>query len=350
MGNSPGAKLLYYNSKFYGSTVYGGANNGGVLFEFNPTSNLYIKLLDLSLTSTGTSLGPLIVKNGILYGNMQYYQPPAGQGQNRGAIFAYNLSNSTYSICSFGSLLLGEPKGKLVDNSDGTLTGITTYSPVSTSIAGAIFKYNIASNTVNTFIQNIPASNGNFLQDVRFYNNNYHILASTTNNSDAGSVVEYSISGTLNTRATFNTSTTGTRPVGFLTPFNGKLYGVSSSGLFDNLAKQGTIVEYDPLPPYTLTKKYEFLAATGHRPTCGLLLYNNKFYGLTQVGGTTGYDPVGVLYEFDPATNVYTQKITFNYINGASPNLAALIAAPTGSVLPIKLTNFTAKENAGTAH
>ena len=345
-GNRPTSKLLYYNSKIYGSTVNGGANNGGVLFEFNPATNVYTKLLDLSLTTTGTNLGPLIERNGILYGNMQFYQ---ASGLNYGAIFAYNPTNNMYSVRSFNSTSYSQPKGQLVDNGDGTLTGIATSKPGVSTSAGGVFKYTISSNTINAFVQNVPTANGNFLQDIRLYNNNYYILGSTTNNSDAGSIMENSIAGSFNTRATFNTSTTGTRPTGFLTPFNGKLYGVSSSGLFDNLNKQGTIVEYDPLPPYTLTRKYEFAAATGQRPTTGLLAYNNKFYGLTQTGGTTGYDPVGVLYEFDPTTNIYTQKITFNYANGASPNIAALIAAPTGSVLPIKLTNFSAKENDGSS-
>lgn len=346
-GNRPTSKLLYYSGKIYGSTVNGGANNGGVLFEFNPTTNVYTKLLDLSLTTTGTNLGPLIESNGILYGNMQFYQ---ASGLNYGAIFAYNPTNNTYSVCSFTSTSYSQPKGQLVDNGDGTLTGITTSKPGVSTSAGGVFKYTIVSNTINTFVQNVPTANGNFLQDIRLYNNNYYILGTTTNNSDAGSIMENSISGSFNTRATFNTLTTGTRPTGFLTPFNGKLYGVSSSGLSNNLSKQGTIVEYDPLSPYTLTRKYEFAAATGQRPTTGLLVYNNKFYGLTQTGGTTDYDPVGVLYEFDPTTNVYSQKITFNYANGASPNIAALIVAPSGSVLPIKLINFSAKEYNGSSN
>jgi uncharacterized repeat protein (TIGR03803 family) len=348
MGNAPTAKLLYYNSKIYGSTVYGGANNSGVVFEFNPATNVYTKLLDLSVTTTGTNLGPLIVKNGILYGNMQFYQPAVGS--NRGGIFAYNLTNSTYTVCSFNTTTFSEPKGQLVDNNDGTLTGITTSRPGVSTSAGGVFKYNIASNTINSFVQNVPTANGNFLQDIRLFNNSYYILGATTNNSDDGSIMENSLSGSFNTRATFNVTSTGTRPTGFLTPFNGKLYCVSSTGLNNNLNKQGTIVEYDPLPPYTLTRKYEFLAASGHRPTTGFLLYNNKFYGLTQTGGTTGYDPVGVLYEFDPITNVYTQKTTFNYANGASPDIAALIALPTGAPLPIKLTSFVANEKAGNTY
>lgn len=347
MGNKPTAKLLYYNNKIYGSTVFGGTNNGGVLFEFNPTTNVYTKLLDFSLTTTGTNLGPLIVRNGILYGNMQYYQPPVGS--NYGAVFTYNPTNNNFTTCPL-NIGYTQPKGQLVDNNDGTLTGISTFRPGVSSSAGGVFKYNIGTNTFVNFIQNIPTVNGNFLQDIRFYNSNYYILAQRTNNSDAGTVLEYSSSGSLNTRATLNTGTTGTQPIGFLTPYNGKLYGVTYDGLFGNLSKQGTIFEYNPLSPYTVTTKYEFLQASGQVPTCGLLLYNNKFYGLTQAGGSTGIDQVGVLYEFDPTTNVYTQKVTFNFANGASPNTAALIAAPTGSVVPIKLISFTAKEKTGAAY
>lgn len=89
--------------------------------------------------------------------------------------------------------------------------------------------------------------------------------------------------------------------------WNGKLYGTTSRG---GLNDYGTIFEYDPATN-TYTKKFDFgpnVSLTGGGPKGSLLLYNNKFYGLAADYGVSG---AGCLFEWDPATNVYTKKFDF---------------------------------------
>src|SRR5688572_25303246 len=61
--------LLASNGKMYGTTLTGGANNVGVLFEYNPSTNAYVKLVDFSATNGSSPRGAVIqASNGKLYG------------------------------------------------------------------------------------------------------------------------------------------------------------------------------------------------------------------------------------------------------------------------------------------
>lgn len=105
--------------------------------------------------------------------------------------------------------------------------------------------------------------------------------------------------------------------------WNGKLYGTTSRGGVNNF---GTIFEYDPVTNM-YTKKFDFgptVSVTGGSPKGSLLLYNNKFYGLAADYGASGS---GCLFEWDPATNVYTKKFDFggSYPGGNPQNSLRLM-------------------------
>ena len=103
----------------------------------------------------------------------------------------------------------------------------------------------------------------------------------------------------------FPVTTFGANPQNLeMVAYNGKLYGTTSSGGVNNF---GTIFEYDAASN-TYTKKFDFgptVSVTGGGPKGSLLLYNNKFYGL---GADYGAGGGGVIFEWDPATNVYTKR------------------------------------------
>ena len=58
------------NGKMYGTTSKGGNNNSGILFEWNPITNSYNKILDFNGVENGSNpMGTLIqASNGKLYG------------------------------------------------------------------------------------------------------------------------------------------------------------------------------------------------------------------------------------------------------------------------------------------
>ena len=56
------------DNKFYGLTKAGGASDMGVIFEWNPSTNAYVKKIELTTLSGITPLGSLLNVNGVLYG------------------------------------------------------------------------------------------------------------------------------------------------------------------------------------------------------------------------------------------------------------------------------------------
>jgi uncharacterized repeat protein (TIGR03803 family) len=103
----------------------------------------------------------------------------------------------------------------------------------------------------------------------------------------------------------------GARPYyGQLTELNGKLYGMTYEG---GNTDEGVLFVYDPATDI-YTKLKDFSPADGRLPYGSLTVYNNKLYGMTTSGGGgTGLSGGGVIFEYDPATNVYTKKKAFNY-------------------------------------
>ncbi len=94
---------------------------------------------------------------------------------------------------------------------------------------------------------------------------------------------------------------------------NGKFYGMTYSGGTNNY---GVLFEYDP-DTDVYTKKMDFDSIKGSNPYGSLMqASNNKLYGMTYMGGANDY---GVLFEYDPDTDVYTKKMDFDSIKGSNP-------------------------------
>lgn len=92
-----------------------------------------------------------------------------------------------------------------------------------------------------------------------------------------------------------------------LTAFNGRFYGVTFGG-GTGPTSNGTIFEWYPATN-VYTKKFDFNGLNGQEPICNLTLYNNKFYGMTFEGGINILG--GVIFEWDPITNIYKKLVDF---------------------------------------
>ena len=149
------------------------------------------------------------------------------------------------------------------------------------------------------------------------YTQDLFALTRNGGNANKGTIIKYN--ATNNTLgAVYNFSAPDAQ--GAIDPelkaYNGKLYGVSrNGGAYDN----GVIFEWDPATN-VYTKKHDFnLASTtnGAYPEGGLTLVGTKFYGVTtQAAGVNAH---GCIFEWDPATNVFTKKYTMTLANGREP-------------------------------
>ena len=117
----------------------------------------------------------------------------------------------------------------------------------------------------------------------------------------------------------FNGGTDGGMPSGSLIVKDNKFYGTTTQG---GAIGDGVIFEWDPSTNIFI-KKVDFDNRTiGAYLSGPLTLNGTKFYGLTSGGGINGR---GVIFEWDPATNIYTKKFDFDKANGG-PNGTLLLS------------------------
>ena len=108
-----------------------------------------------------------------------------------------------------------------------------------------------------------------------------------------------------------SSTTIGISPQGSLTmASNGKLYGMTTVG---GSSFSGVLFEYDPLTS-VYTNKLDFDgAAMGGFPSGSLTLVNGKLYGMTPGKGLNNW---GTIFEYDPATNTFSKKYDFDPTGG----------------------------------
>ena len=270
--------ITYAQIEFWGTTVLGGTNGGGNIFKTNNSGDNLSSIYSFTNTSgyASSALPIMQASNGIIYG-----MTSTGGSNNRGTLYKFNLATSAYvKLVDFGGVDYGRrPTGYLTQASNGKLYGMTSKGGLNGS--GVIFQYNA---TTNTFVKKFD----------------------------------------------FNNTNTGKNPLGsLLNASNGKLYGMNGQGGLNNF---GIIFEYDPATD-VFTKKIDFTDMGGPGPNGTMIqATNGKIYGTTYYGGA--YNE-GVIFEYDPTTNVYTKKIDFDEVFKGEHPVGALLQASNGKLYGI---------------
>lgn len=359
----PGASPLYFemtefNGKLYGMTRNGGTFFGGVLFEYDPFTGVYLKKHDFSLFSN--PFGGLAVVNGKLYGTTS-----SGEN-NAGVIFEYDPATEIY-LEKFEFTAANRdrdglsPSGGLVNVGD-ELFGMTSSGGVNN--LGVIYSFNSATGTY-TKIHDFESVNGSYpYGNLKLYNGDlygsayaggttgngvlfklsssgaysvlYHFLEGSDNtnqiadlgnltvfndklygtrpkggSNDMGFVFEFDPTGSGITKYDFD-GNNGKSPYGSLTEFDGKLYGMTTYGTPSDL---GVLFEFNPVDKI-ISSRHNFAKESGSSPLGSLTNFNSKLYGMTSYGGL---NDVGVIFEFDPIIPLYTKNLSFNETNGSNP-------------------------------
>ena len=353
-GNPEGSLIKTTDGKFFGMTASGGENNCGVIFEYDPESNVYVKKVDLYSGVGAFPKGSLFeASNGKLYG-MTF----RGGRNNDGTIIEYDpVNNAINKIFDFSYDNGRWPMGDLVESEAGQLYGMTwrggeydegvlfqidcntgVYNKINdfngtngslpqgslvfsgdiiygTTLVGGIygrgvlFKYDPQTATYSKLIDFTRFDGtqpiGTLLEAE---NGKLYGLTTYGGNHSHGSIYEYDKArNVFTTRISFDLSTGGGLPYGSLTEAsNGKLYGVTYSG---GANEDGSLFEFDIYSNAFSTKVSFNKSGSGNHPW-GSLVYasNGKFYGLTNSGGNHGG---GTLFEYDPEENIYTKKYDF---------------------------------------
>lgn len=328
-----GVLMQASNGKLYGTTLYGGIggdiHNEGVIFEYDFTTNTYVKKIDLNFAIKGSNPGGSLVKasNGKLYGSTKN-----GGVNGLGVVFEYNLSGSIYTKkYDFDSLSGYEPIGSLVEANNGKLYGMANGGA---NAAGVVYEYDPAINTY-TKKTDLISANGNSPSGSLMKASNGKLYGTTSlgGSTNDGVIFEYNpATNTYTKKIDINGNSTGSRPVGSLVQAgNGKLYGMTGVGSFG--LSPGWIYEYD-IATNTYSKTVNFSDPNGRDPVGSLTLANNgKLYGLTTNGGANNK---GVIFEYDPSTQAYVKKFDFNGTNGEHPS-GTLMQASNGNLYGMAL-------------
>lgn len=201
-GNSPSnGHLVEINGKLYGLATWGGLNQKGTLFEYDPDSGILTKKFDFGGENGENPWGGLTVLDDKLYGmtaNGGSIDP------GHGVIFEYDPSIDSFTKkFDWHGLDGSQPRGNLLEW-QGKLYGMTLRGGIDPTPVGAgvMFEFNPAAG-----IQPEDA---------------YHVLA---NFNELGNPF-------------------GANPLGSLMELCGNFYGVTAFGGENNL---GTLFEFDPI-------------------------------------------------------------------------------------------------------
>lgn len=324
-GSAPAGPVMQAsNGKLYGMTQEGGANNVGVLYEYDLSTSTYTKYADLSEASGRNPYGGLTQSsvNGKLYGLTQW-----GGANSDGAILQFDPETHVFqSIVSLGLTLGGRPVHGFTEAPNGKLYCTTNIR---------LLELDPATGGLTTR-QDFPSEGTNSGGTVtKAYNGKLYGVSPVGLSGNRGTIFSFDYAtNTYTTKIDFNKATGGAYPLGSLVKAdNGKLYGMVSKGGSNNL---GFIFELDQATG-VFTKKIDFTGANGARPSGGMSTGNNgKLYGMTTYGGSQG---LGVLFEYDPASNTYTKKKDFTSSNGQNPT-GDLTLASNGKFYGLIPTNF----------
>ncbi|UZR99854.1 choice-of-anchor tandem repeat GloVer-containing protein [Chondrinema litorale] len=297
--------LILKDDKLYGVTGDGGKYGGGVIYEWNPESNIYTKLYDFDGVNGKSPKEILTEKDDKFYGISQ-----EGGENDYGVIYEWDPETNIYTKMydfdgvngkwSIGNLTLYKKK----------FYGTTWRGGVND--LGVIFEWDPQT---NIYTKKIDFDNENgvspckslILRDDKFYG-----MTHEGGENDYGVIFEWDPETNEYVKKVDFDGTNGNNPYGVLTLNNGKFYGTTRRGGVNDL---GVIFEWDP-ETNEYVKKIDFERTTGAGPLSGLLLKNDKFYGTTSSGGK--YND-GVIFEWNPVSNVFNNIADFNGINGSYP-------------------------------
>ncbi|MBI3501327.1 MAG: T9SS type A sorting domain-containing protein [Bacteroidetes bacterium] len=307
-GQYPNGSLVQAsNGKLYGMTNIGGANMKGVLFEYDINSNILTKKFDFSSANGSYPYGSLFqASNGKLYGMTNL-----GGANNKGVIFEYDINTGIYTKkIDLTSANGGNPTANdFIELSNGKLLGMT-YGGGATG-SGVIFEYDTSS---NTYTKKFDFTSANGINPVGALilapNGKFYGMTEIGGSGNKGVIFEYDYNNNLYAKK-MDLYQNGSNPYsptsGFTLASNGKLYGLCKGGI--SFGAGALIFNYD-LVSNNITIPLIMNALDGRTPQGSLMQASNgKFYGMTSYGGNEW--SLGVLFEFNPDSLIYIKKYDF---------------------------------------
>lgn len=303
-GSNPvSAPVSDQNGNMIGTTVTGGANNGGTIYNISP-ENTVSKLHDFSLPLEGSQPRSITRQGNIFYGVTS-----SGGAFNTGTFYKIELDGTHTDLHDFNPATEGQnPNGELYHATDGKYYGTARFGGSGQS--GTI--YSITSDGTLEVLHNFEGTaNGQFPYGGIVKTDDGTLYGTTVSGGAYGNGVFYSLSpdGTYTVLYSFFSYFDGGSPEAGLTKAaNGKIYGLNAVGGSYN---GGSLYEYDP-ETQALTVLHHFQTSEGQAPKSRLMLHSDgNLYGTTTTGANgggsifryTGEGQFEMLHALDPGTD-----------------------------------------------
>lgn len=297
---------LFGQGTIWGTTYDGGTSGGGVLFKTNFDGTNFQKVIDFNKDKSGRNpisrlvAGPAPSLNGKFYGTTQ-----TGGVYGEGVIFQYDPANDDYiQVYNFSGPEGAFPVGPMLLY-NGKFYGLTRSGGASS--AGVLFSFDPTSGNFNKEADFEAASTGSApIGYLTLFNNKFYGITSSGGANNVGVLFEFDPSKSVGSNLTdkYDFDTNSSSPKGELVVYGSLLYGTTSAGGVDNI---GTIFEFNPAAAVgsNYTKKVDFDATTGSTPTIGMTLVSSKLYGATNSGGANS---TGTIFEYVPGSTSITVK------------------------------------------
>jgi uncharacterized repeat protein (TIGR03803 family) len=300
-GSTPQGSLMQHsNGKLYATTYEGGLTNCGVIFSFETNSNTFTKLYDYNYTDGGFPVSAMIENaNGKLYGTTS-----DGGTNSAGVLYSFEPSSNNFTVLQDLSSIGFISIQTLFEASDGNIYGSVLQG--STHGAGGLFSYNVPTNSISLVYAFDFFSGGGYSSTgdmIEVDSALVMMLAEGGGGSSGGVLFKLKLTTYIESYLHFfgTPHDGGTPRGGLIKGLNGKIYGLTTSGSFEGL--DGTIFSYDPDNfAYNLLKYFNF-QINGSTPFSELINASNGLvYGIAEKGG---FDNQGCFFKYDPIANIY---------------------------------------------
>ncbi len=323
--NPQGSLIMAQNGKLYGMTEYGGANNEGLIFEWDPEAEVFLKMLDLSRYESGRfpyDSELMQADNGKFYG-----MTSMGGANDLGVLFEWdpNTNILTKKVDFDGANNGSTPRGSLMQADNGKLYGMTWGGGINE--IGVLFEWDPVNNIFvkkldfNSETSGYPIGSLMQVEENKFYG---------ATSISCGIVFEWNLQDNnfksihryvYEDQCWIN----GCEPISaFVNANNGKIYwiarGAGCSG--------GILCEYDPANEI-YRKVYMFEHNIGAHPTSLMQATNGKIY-ITTTDGLSNQNEIferGAIYVYDPIVDICEKKFGFDMTANPSINLSCGLVA-----------------------
>jgi uncharacterized repeat protein (TIGR03803 family) len=297
------------SGNLFGTTLYGGADSEGTVFEIKAGSGAVTTLVSFNGTNGDFPYASMVEdSSGNLFGTTR-----GGGASSEGTVFEIKSgSGAVTTLASFNGTKGESPQAGVVEDSSGNLFG-TTYQGGSSGVYGTVFEIKSGSGAVTTLASFNDYRAGPVGGVVEDSSGNLFGTTSWGGADSDGTVFEIQAgSGAVTTLASFN-ATNGQNPeAGVVEDSSGNLFGTTENGGADS---DGTVFEIKA-GSGAVTDLAPFFDTNGENPQAGVVEDSSgNLFGTTYRGGASND---GTVFEIKPGGAV-TTLASFNATNGQYP-------------------------------